>query len=122
MTKITVFLIFASQLCAAPAFAVYQDPYEYHAVLPTDCDEVRGMMNLKTSRMEYFYINTCNRAHFWQYSQLRGVKTVKDYVIHVPAQALEGDRRIGGFYCSKYPNFKVSRVWSCQSSGWVPRK
>jgi hypothetical protein len=120
------FMTVVMGVCApANAQHQYQDPYEFHSVLPTDCDEVRGMMNLENQKMEYFYINTCNRAHFWTFYRLRGAVKVRETVLYVPSQVFKNQSGvampISGYFCSKYPDFKKSRVWSCQRSGWVPR-
>jgi len=81
------------------------------------------MKDIRTGKMEYFYIMTCNRAHFWKFSKLEGVKKIKKNVIHIPKQQLGASgnfngRNIGGYYCSLFPKSNYNRRWSCQANGW----
>ena len=122
MKRSVVSVITVLSLLGIPAYSQYQDPFAFQSNHPSDCDVVRGMMDLKTRKMNYFYINTCNRANFWQFSQLSGVKLNKSNVIYIPTQTLGNKRSIGGYFCSNYPNLKVSRLWSCRSHGWVSAK
>ena len=105
-------------LSASPAVAENGDPFSYISVLPSDCGDVREMQNMKTGKMEYLYVNTCNRAGFSRFSKLNGVRKVKENVIYIPRQDLGESRTITGYHCSMLPNWKEGKAWPCTSNGW----
>lgn len=125
MRKPLLALFAAIPLFAPGTFAQNHDDYSFLSHLPSDCDEVRAMKNIKTGKMEYFYVLTCNRAGFSLFSKLNKVKKVKRNVIYIPNQKL-GDsgnfrgRNISGHYCSKLLKSSATRKWSCTAKGWTP--
>ena len=106
-------------LSASPAVAENGDPFSYISVLPSDCGDVREMQNMKTGKMEYLYVNTCNRAGFSRFSKLNGVRKVKENVIYVPKQGLGDWGSISGYQCSLLPKMRAGDVWSCTVNGWA---
>ena len=113
-------LLGALLLSASPAVAENGDPFRYINFLPSDCGDVREMQNMRTEKMEYLYVNTCNRAGFSRFSKLNGVRKVKETVIYIPKQALGGHiTNFGGYYCSMLPNWKLGKAWTCTANGWA---
>ena len=115
------FLVLGALLgSASPSVAQYVDPFRYINSLPNDCGDVREMQNIRTGKMEYLYVNTCNRAGFSRFANLNGVRKVKETVIYIPKQALgERTTNFGDYYCSTYPNGKLGKAWTCTADGWA---
>ena len=107
------------------AFAEAVDPYTYVKRLPSDCEDVREMMNLKTGKMEFLYVASCNRAGFTSFAKIEGVRKVSPIVILIPMQKIKSDQgsvaqMIAGYYCSGLPlDAKDSATWFCASTGWT---
>ena len=114
-------------LALLPTSAMAQDfdPYSYVKRLPSDCEDVREMMNMKTGKMEFLYVASCNRAGFSSFSRLEGVTKVSPSVIMIPIQEIKADpgpglQMINGHYCSGLPAKPQDSVaWICQSTGWT---
>ena len=103
------------------------DPYSYVKRLPSDCEDVREMMNMKTGKMEFLYVASCNRAGFSSFAKLERVRKVSPSVIMIPMQEIKPDhgsgvQTINGYYCSGLPaNPQDSVAWNCQSKGWTSK-
>ncbi len=133
MKKSLLTSIAALTLLTSPVLAEYRDPNRFVDRLPTDCDDVRMMKNIKTGEMEYLFIQTCNRAGYSLFSRLNGVRKVKENVIYIPEQELGNYRnyrnqKISGYYCSMSPKNATGLIggitpdlWSCTAKGWTPR-
>ena len=114
-------------LVLLPDSAVAQnvDPYTYVKRLPTDCEDVREMINIKTGKMEFLYVASCNRAGITSFAKIEGVRKISPSVISVPMHKTKPDQgsftqMIAGYYCSGLPvNAKDSATWICASSGWT---
>lgn len=101
------------------------DPYSYVRRLPSDCEDVREMMNMQTGEMEFLYVVSCNRAGFSTFAKLEGVRKVSPSVIMIPMQETKADQgpglqTVSGYYCSGLPaNAKGSATSFCTSTGWT---
>ena len=106
-------------LSASPVFAENGERFSYISVVPSDCGNVREMQDMKTGKMEYIYIQPCNRAGFSYFAKLNGVRKVKENVIYVPKQGLGDWGSISGYQCSLLPKMRAGSVWSCTENGWA---
>jgi len=107
-------------LSALPAVAQNGNRFSYLSFLPTGCADVREMQNMRTGKMEYLFVNTCNRAGFSSFSRINGVRKVKETIIYIPEQDLGGRiTNFGGYFCSTYPNGKLGKAWTCTANGWA---
>ena len=62
--------IAALTLLTPPVFAQYQNPNSFLDGLPTDCDDVQKMIDIKTGLIEYIFVQTCAMANISHFSRL----------------------------------------------------